>query len=75
MVRGELDDMATAMATMAAVLATKRKPGGLVQGVAIMNKDYTQASRGRVRADGYIEGSGGHFVSKSGERYFDPRYS
>jgi hypothetical protein len=75
MVRGELDDMATAMATMAAMLATKRKPGGFVQGVAIMNKDYTQASRGRVRADGYIEGSGGHFVSKSGERYFDPRYS
>jgi hypothetical protein len=75
MVRGELDDQATALATMAAMLATKRKPGGFVQGVAIMNKDYTQASRGRVRADGYIEGSGGHFVSKSGERYFDPRYS
>lgn len=75
MVRGELDDQATAMATMAAMISIKKKPGGFVQGVAIMNKDYTQASRGRVRADGYIAGSGGHFVSKSGERYFDPRYS
>jgi hypothetical protein len=75
LVRGELDDQANAMAAMASMLSIKRKPGGFVKGVAIMNKDYTQASRGRVRADGYIESSGGHFVSKSGERYFDPRYS
>ena len=75
MVRGELDDMATAMATMAAMLATKKKPGGFVPGVVVMNKDFTQPDRGRVRADGYVEGSGGRFIARSGESYFDPRYS
>jgi len=75
MVRGELDDMATALATMAAMLATKRKPGGFVQGVVVMSKDFTQSSPRRVRADGYIEGSQGRFMSTSGEIHYDPRYS
>jgi hypothetical protein len=49
MARGELDDMATAMATMAAMLATKRKPIGFVQRVAIMNRGFRRALRVQVR--------------------------
>jgi phage terminase large subunit-like protein len=30
---------------------------------------------GQARPDGFILGSGGKFVSRSGESYFDPRYS
>jgi hypothetical protein len=74
MVRGELDDQATAMATMASMLSIKRKPGGFVPGVVVMKKDFTQSSQ-RVREDGYIYGSGGRFMSKSGEIHYDPRYS
>jgi len=77
LVRGELDDQATAMATMASMLSIKKKPGGFVHGVSVYNKDYTDpAQRGRrVREDGYIYGSGGRFMSKSGEVHYDPRYS
>jgi hypothetical protein len=74
LVRGELDDQATAMATMASMLSIKRKPGGFVPGVVVMNKDFTQSSQ-RVRDDGHIYGSGGRFMSKSGEVHYDPRYS
>src|SRR4029077_17203078 len=72
-VRRELDDIATAMATMAAMLATKKKPGGFVPGVVVMNKNFTQPDRDRVRADGYVKGSGGRFIARSGESYLDPR--
>ena len=37
-------------------------------------KDYTKPA-GRMREDGFVYGSGGKFVAKSGEVYFDPRYS
>jgi phage terminase large subunit-like protein len=30
---------------------------------------------GKVRADGFIEGSGGKFLGKNGEIHYDPRYS
>jgi phage terminase large subunit-like protein len=33
------------------------------------------AGMGRIRENGFIEGSGGKFLSKSGEIYYDPRYS
>lgn len=62
------------MATMASMLSIKRKPGGFVPGVVVMNKDFTQSSQ-RVRDGGYIYGSGGRFMSKSGEVHYDPRYS
>jgi hypothetical protein len=39
-----------------------------------MNKDFTQSSQ-RVRDDAYIYGSGGRFMSRSGEVHYDPRYS
>jgi hypothetical protein len=41
--------------------------------VVVVNKDFTQSSQ-RVRDDGYIYGSGGRFMSKSGEVHYDPRY-
>jgi hypothetical protein len=40
-----------------------------------MSKDFTQSSPRRARADGYIEGSQGRFMSTSGEIHYDPRYS
>jgi hypothetical protein len=35
LVRGELDDQATATATMASMLSIKNKPGGFVHGVSV----------------------------------------
>jgi len=76
MVRGELDDQAVALATMASMLSIPKKPGGFVKGVGVWNRNYTDPARNRlVREDGYIEGSQGRFMSKSGEIYYDPRFS
>ena len=76
MVRGEMDDQATAMATMAAMISIKKKPGGFVPGVGVWNRNHTDPHRGqRVREDGFVEGSGGTFIAKNGEIYYDPRFS
>ena len=76
MVRGEMDDQAVALATMASMIAIKKKFGGFVPGVGVWNRNYTDPHRGEnVRADGFVKGSGGTFIAKNGERYHDPRFS
>jgi len=75
MVRGELDDQATALATMLAMLTNRKRPGGFVSGVVVLHKDFTKSTVGRVvDAAGTRYLGDGRFRTASGEDYRDPRY-
>jgi len=43
--------------------------------VTTAEKARAAGFRGKVRPDGFIEGSGGTFIGKNGETYHDPRFS
>jgi hypothetical protein len=74
------DDVSNAVCGVLALLARKRRAWGSLPAwhhtttTAETARAYEQGSAG-VRANGFVPGSGGTFISKSGERYRDPRCS
>ena len=71
------DDVSNAVCGLLALLARKRRLWGHLPAWSYTTTTSEKARAiGNVRpSDGFVPGSGGKFISRQGEPYFDPRYS
>lgn len=73
------DDIANVVCGLIAIMKDKQRRWGHLKAwshnTTAAEKARAAGFGGRVREDGYITGSGGKFVTKTGEIYTDPRYS